>query len=239
MLSPYQPAQRQQHDKAKRPKKDGADAAAPDASAAAPAASASRRPPLSGSAGGGSVLRRASGAHLKPHHVDAEWDPINVSWGCDDKGAGVWGAPIFGSLLANRLASWLLPAIRFAGRPTVCAVCNIPACCARNSRAHVMLPLPCWSALLQAQGSIREADLHLMQDQFSGAGDASKAATLTAIPTAPCNPAYRLCPAATVREGDPHPATVWQHRCRAPWCAAAVRTRQAQLLRQPAQLAGA
>ncbi|KAL4457354.1 hypothetical protein ABPG75_012219 [Micractinium tetrahymenae] len=77
LLSPYQPAQGQQ-DKAPGLKKAAAAAAAPGAPAPPTAGSApARRPPL-GKSAAGSGLRRSSGTHLKPHHVDAEWDPINA-----------------------------------------------------------------------------------------------------------------------------------------------------------------
>lgn len=80
-LSPYQDTQRQPHDKTQGRKKAAAASAEPAEPSTPAAAAAPGRPPLGRSAvGGGSGMRRASGAHLKPHHVDAEWDPINVSW---------------------------------------------------------------------------------------------------------------------------------------------------------------
>ncbi len=79
LLSPYRADQRQQHDKVQGHNKVSADG--PAAPAAPAAASALGRPPLGRpAAGGSSGLHRSSGTHLKPHSVDAEWDPINVSW---------------------------------------------------------------------------------------------------------------------------------------------------------------
>ncbi|KAL4418765.1 hypothetical protein ABPG77_005776 [Micractinium sp. CCAP 211/92] len=77
LLSPYRADQRQQHDKMQGHSKVSADG--PAAPAAPAAASAQGRPPLGRPvAGGSSGLHRSSGAHLKPHSVDAEWDPINA-----------------------------------------------------------------------------------------------------------------------------------------------------------------